>query len=419
MKTSQALILFALLLAIMLIYTSLPLSTFNVGPEGISVDVYKIVYSGEEAILGNPSTYVHDTWVLKVVGTKNIVLEFPRAEHVEQTCFHGGDYCTEKRVVKDPTDVEVRVSASPISFPTRSYSVESFPFEREGTVEWETKVGGKIVKRKAVIVTADTWVEIRTIPNTGFDSVEGVYIWFIMKGVSWQPLVEEPEAPEGYKLAEKKGAFIPVLAYIKEAYEWAWVDSKDKSIKSYPPDPEAIDKVSVHPAYAGDVLTLYHEPSEEFVWPWEIDPNSYPEQLKSWLSRWSPEWSLRERVYFKLYIRRLQPHVVYVWGIPGWIDRAYYPSTVIKVRTVALAVGEFTYVLTEEEAEKMGYEWEGKGSKKQEFHDLSDWLDAAWQWLNSPQGMFTMFLLLVGLLIFALVYTGTLPVILHIIASRR
>ena len=81
-----------------------------------------------------------------------------------------------------------------------------------------------------------------------------------------------------------------------------------------------------------------------------------------------------------------------------------------------MAVGEFTYVLTEEEAEQIGYEWEAKGSTEQEFSDISDWFDNAWKWLNSPQGMFTMFLVLLGFLFFMLVYTGTLPIVLQILS---
>ena len=414
MRENTVLVLAVLILLLIIGFTGIPFATFTQGPEGISVDIYKVVYNNEEAIVGNPTTYVHSTWTLKVVGTKNIVLEFPKAEHI--TLEPHGNFEAERKEVKDPTDVEIRVSLTPISFPTRVFSTDPYPFEiRDRVVEWETKVEGKIVKRKAVIVTADTWVEIKTIPNTGFDSVDGVYVWLIIRGVSWRNYVEEPESPEGYRLADRKGAFIPVLAYVKEAYDWAWVDSKDKSIKSYPPDPSAVDKVSVYPSGAGDVLTLFHQPSEAFVFPHQVrNPETY--SVEPWLATWTPDWTMKDTVYTKIYIRKLQPHVVYVWGIPGWIDKAYYPSTVLKIRIVCLAVGEFTYVLTEKEAEEIGYTWEAKGSVEQEFSDVSDWLDNAWQWLNSPQGMFTMFLILIGFIVFLLAYTGTLPIIIHVLS---
>jgi len=415
---------FALILAVLFFASPVALSTFSQRMEGIDVQIYKVVYDDHEAVLGTPTTYVHGSWRLKVPSNYDITIEFLKAKHPTEKCYRGGVECTVVYEEKDPTDIEVRLSITPIKgLSGRGQVASDYPIEGKKTIEWEIREGNKVIKRRAVIVTADTWVEIRTIPNTGFDSVEGVFIWFVMRGISWQTFVEEPEAPEGYKLQDVKGVFIPVLAYIKEAYDWAWIDSKDKSIKTYPPDPGATDKVAIHPSGAGDVLTLYHEPSEEFQWPWEVDPNTYPERLKSWLAHWSPDWTLRDRVYFKLYIRRLQPHVVCTLPNPFGgcliIDRAYYPSTVIRIRTVALAVGEFTYVLTEQEAEKLGYSWEAKGSTEQEFSDISDWFDNAWAWLNSPQGMFTMFLVLIGLIVFLLAWSGVLPVIVYTILGKR
>ena len=226
---TAALLLLVIVLALMA--SPIAFSTFSERPEGVDVQIYKVVYDGKEAVLGRPETYSYGNWKVRVPSNYNVIMEFLRGGHPSQKCYHGGE-CTIIYEEKDPTDVEVRVSLTAIrGLSGRFQSAPDFPIESgDRVIEWETREGSKIVKRKAVVVTADTWIEIRTIPNTGFDGVEGVYVWFVLRGISWRTFVEDPETPEGYRLQDVKGVFLPVLAYIKEAYEWAWVDSKDKSL---------------------------------------------------------------------------------------------------------------------------------------------------------------------------------------------
>mgnify|MGYP000507014911 CR=1 FL=1 len=369
MKGSALILLILLVLGLGILITSQRLTIFNPGPEGINVVVYGVHYRGEWSSIEDYSTWIHRGWEVELrekMAYAEIINYTMGIEDHSYTCT--AMFCGDS----DPTDIQVRFSIPAITDIDEEIEFEATNKLPNGSVEY--------VVKKGRIIDAEFYIEINSVPGTGYGGVENLDIWFMVEGVSWYKYLEDPQAPEGYRLVSRTGVIIPLKSYVVEVKPWAWVNEKnpDEVITNYPDD-EAKDNVWIYPSAEGDVLDLRSEPSYSV----SLNPPDIRDRqdLLEFVSEWSPDYRLnREKWYTYISIRYIEPHLTFNWL--GQLDKAYFPSTAMKVHVVALAVGEFKYLWTEEEAKEHEYGWSWIGTIKIDFPSLDDLLENPWFWLG-------------------------------------
>ena len=374
------LVLVLVLAGVGLFYSgSLKLSFINPGPEGINVIVYGVHYRGEWANASSYSSWTHKGWSANV-NEKYVYLKI--VNYTRGVEDH--DYYI--LLDDDPTDVEVRISRPIITRLGEEVSFEASKRYENGTVVYFI--------RKAKIIDAEFNVELRSVPGTGYGGVENIDVWLAVQGVAWQKFLHEDSPPNAsFILADKTGVIIPLMVYATSVDAWAWVD-ENGNIKTWYPDETAKDNVKVFPEAAGDVLGLRSEPS--YSYSVESPPNNISDNLKEFVAEWSPDWRLNKDTWYTyISIQYLEPHLHFNWL--GQLDDAYYPSTSMKLHVVALAVGEFKYLWTQEEASEHNYKWDWVGSLHIDIQSLTDLFRNPWFWV----GLGSLLIVLVLILLLA------------------
>ena len=408
------------------------------GPEGIDVNIVKVYYDRhgafEEIDLGDSLSYNQPHIAVHDPDPKNLIIEY----RANPSNIHDTD-----------ADVGVAISRGIVDqfagVKSKTYDDSKYSMIKEAgkLIEWQgtrriNATYNETIIRRARVVVADFYVNIWAVPGSGDDPAHNIGIWFMIKGVNWQQLVglpptsttsttRSPSLTERYNvvtlpsgkavLVEQKGAFIPIMAFVKEYYDWVWT-TDGKKYPSGLPASGAADNVVLSPSNVGAELTLFTEPDNNYRFYTDITPYDYISP--DYLAGWSPDWRIPSKAYFQIYINTLDPYNDCSFSIGDWGVNCliWYPSTLFKIRVVALAVGEFTYVWNTENAESVSWTYKPHTPTSVPTGGHSSF-ESFLKWLNSPQGRFWG-LLLIGVAVLAiLAATGVLNTLLIAWLAKR
>ena len=302
---------------------------------------------------------------------------------------------------------------------------------------WETQPtqeGNQITWNKygAYLVPVDYVVQVscRAAITGSYGWTQDLHYWLVMDTVRWYNAFAvdgqllPAETPEDAILNQYKyhGAF-PIFAWISE---WDPFVVQDKGGNNYPTNEipsDVYDLTQISPSVEGRQIPLYTTPDTQYneilsseVWR---DPT-----LITGLEKKPnvPDPRFAETVFTPITLAKFGAlKQSGGWG-PWYWENFYYPTVFIRVRSLYLVWGQWTYLWTQQEAEEQGYEWKERSSIIIEH--TSQW-DQFWagvgQWATNPWTLFWLFglgtiIMIVLLIIFA---PGVLTVIAVWVLGRR
>ena len=280
----------------------------------------------------------------------------------------------------------------------------------------------EIHKMICQLVPADFIIQISSVPGEGIYTWENFRIWYALDTVTWfnayakePPPDPNPLTNESVKFisASYRGAF-PIIAWIEGYEDWVW-KTQEGTVRSNPPDDNAISFCQLDPSYKGRFIDLYTEPNSKYQLYLSSDTLSNPDLLAEALKPNNlPDPRFAETVYFYITLTRFGPYVKPT-GILGSYSsyEIWYPSVFYRIRVEYAVYGEYVYLWTKEEAEEAGYdyggeeqgegEWEIRKTEKETYTDpLTSLLNSVMAFLTNPfalLGLGFFFLLAIGLIV--------------------
>lgn len=229
-------------------------------------------------------------------------------------------------------------------------------------------------------------------------------------------------------------------SYESNAESPTWFKSKGKDERTLTLEQSAIlgikddlqSRVNIAPSTVGTTLSLYTEPSSQFIYSTELetavgeDP-AILEQMIDGVK--TPSSAMQKTMYFPVNILDVGTKVTGDWW-NGWT--VYYPTVYLHVRVIYGVYGHFTYLWTQEvtkDVSEGGFDFPEEFERKdttvvytpgagESFSFLGD----IGAFLTSPLGILVVLLSLFMIILVILAVTGALPglfALLTVLAGRK
>lgn len=316
------------------------------------------------------------------------------------------------------------------------YSFQKDKTQTGDTVTWK--------HYEAYVVPVDFKIEltIRPLGDKWVGDFEDFDLWLVLDTVAWlnaftadQMALLKEQLPNATITAYNfKGAF-PIWAWVGQWDPWVVSGRDGNPDKFYDPSDlsgEEIGELQTHlqvqPSFGGSEVSLYTEPGYIYERLFAEDIIKNPEMLKQMIDSsipGLPDPRFAQTVYFPITLVNFGAlkRTGGVW-ITAW-DKEYYPTAYMRVRALYAIYGEWTYLWTQEEADKQGYEWEdntaiitGSQSMWDKFlGGLGEWLTSPWTYLWTL--IISGALILVTLIVLAIFAPSFLNVIGGLFGSKK
>lgn len=426
----KVIIYIALLLSLMIAGPSLLRMGIVPGPEGLNLKLYGVQFAD----------YSNTLWKLGEIGN-NEVLESLETDEFFWPAGNAWSKTEIKCVFPDPYNTQFKktidetVSAGALWPGSESHIYTTLQVERERPTISEVNIHGDPMgadvgpteiryieyftpritegnqisfKKYCIHVVPVDFVVQMSVRGDRWAGWSDTHLWFMLQTTVWRTAFSESQVeqiqawldkdpPENATLSayDYKGGF-PIWAWIGEWDPLTWYDEEERETQ---PPQEAYDNVRVSPSLEGREITLYTEPSYQYDVDLEAQADvSDSETLQKILIgdiAALPDPDFATTVYTPIYIEKFYPYYEEGPWWDHWVSE-WYPTTYMRVRLLYAIYGEFTYLWTVEEAERLDYEWETRISQYKYSAGPWEALAGVGGWFTSPLGILNILLILAG-----------------------
>jgi hypothetical protein len=312
--------------------------------------------------------------------------------------------------IQRPTMQEVNIHGDPTGGnPTQ---IDWYSFQADKTTSGNTVTWNHY---EAYVVPVDFIIElsIRPLSDKWVGDFQSFDLWMVLDTTTWLNTFTYDQT----KLLNEQITNATITAYnYKGAFPiWAWVGAWDPWVvsgrdgnpdKFYDPadlSPEEMSDLQTHlqlqPSFGGSPIELYTKPGYKYERLFAEDIIKNPELLKQMIQNsipGLPDPRFAETVYFPLTLINfgaLQRSGG--WWLTAW-DKEYYPTAYMRVRALYAVYGEWTYLWTQEEANKQGYQWQNNTSQiKGSQSEWDKFFGGLSSWFGNPLNEIWLFFILI------------------------
>jgi len=300
------------------------------------------------------------------------------------------------------------------------HSWETEPTESGNEVEW-TKYGAYLVPCDAVIQ-----LSCRADIDGSYGWTKDLNYWLVIDTVRWYNAfsdagqLQPAETPEDAVLLQHKfkGAF-PFFAWISEWDPFVIEDENGEEWKTSDIPSEINDYTQVYPSLEGRQIPLYTSPDTQYTEILSSDVWKDPTLITGLENKPGlPDPRFAETVYTPITLTKFGALKQSGGFLITYWEKFYYPTCFIRVRLLYLVWGEWTYLWTQEEAEKQDYEWKERSSV---IHVHDSLWDQFWGgvggWFANPFNQLWLFMVLIVIVVVAVSFAS--PGLWTKLAMRR